>query len=223
MRRNIFDFEFGIIDVDGTLIDSMPIHGEVFATILNEKTGIPKEAAEKFYRETAGLIIQKQFEQILDIYQKWADVSEMVRLFFEEMSKREFKIFPGVKRFLAELHKKRVKLFATSGSKLEDLDKKLRDNGLLSYFKLIMGSDRIPKGVEHIEIFAETCNLPLEEFARRAFYLGDGPTDMKIAKRCGIYAYGIQNTVDAKTLIKAGADEIIETLELEIKKGKGAD
>lgn len=213
MKRKITDFRFGIFDCDGVLVNSMPFYAREFAKVLNEKTGIPIKIGEKFYRETAGTIVSKQFEQILELRNKSADVSEMVELFFERINKEgKFKIFPGAKRVLKELHKAGFKLFVTSGSRHQDLEKKLAVNDLLIYFDLIMDSDVIPKGIAHMKIFAAWCELSLEEFAKRAFYLGDGPTDMRIAREAGIYAVGITNTCDAKLLLRAGADETIRHL-----------
>ncbi len=214
MKINLSDFESGIFDIDGTMIDSMTTYGEVFASVLNKKTGISKEEAKRFYYETAGIVVWKQFEQILALFQKSADVPEMVELFFEEASKKRFKAFPGARKLLRGLNKKGIKLFATSGSRNQDLDKKLKENDLLRYFDLIIGSTEIPKGIEHIKIFANRCGLPLEEFAKKAFLIGDGPPDMRIAKEAGIYAIGVTHTVEAGLLIQAGADEVIPNLKI---------
>jgi len=212
IKANLFDFEFGIFDIDGTIIDSMTTYEEIFATVLNKKTGIPKEEAKRFYQETAGIVIRKQFEQILALFKKSADVSEMAELFFEKAGKKRFKAFPGAKKLLENLHKGGIKLFGTSGSRNQDLDKKLKDNGLLIYFDLIMGSSEISKGIEHIKIFADFCNIPLEKFAKKAFLIGDGPPDMRIAKEAGIYAIGVSTTVDAKMLLQADANEVVKKI-----------
>ncbi len=216
MEKNILDFECGIFDSDGTLIDSMPLYIRVFAEILNEKTGIPIKVGRKFYKETAGTPLPRQCEQILKVYSKTADVQEMVELFFqrldEEKNKKKFKAFPGTKEILRKLNARGIKLFVTSGSRYQDLEKKLAEHDLLIYFDLIMGSDEIPKGVEHIKIFANWCELSFEEFTQKTFLVGDGPTDMRIAKESGIYAIGVKTTIDAKTLIKAGANEVVKNI-----------
>ncbi|MEK6846180.1 MAG: hypothetical protein AABY26_05445, partial [Nanoarchaeota archaeon] len=51
------------------------------------------------------------------------------------------------------------------------------------------------------------------EFFSRAFYVGDGPADMRYAKEHGILAIGITNTVSGEKLKEAGAEHIIERLE----------
>jgi len=218
MKRDIFEFEFGIFDCDGTLIDSMSFYTETFVVVLEEKTGIPREIGRKFYKERAGTPALKQYEQILELYDKnkLADVREITELFFQRIDKidkeKKFRVFPGTKKLLMELCRRGLKLFVTSGSKCRILERKLEKHDLLVYFDLIMGSDEILKGVEHIKIFADWCELPIEKFAKRAFLLGDGPSDMRIARESGVYAIGIANTVDAEILIKAGADDIVKNL-----------
>ncbi len=216
MGKSIFDFQFGIFDCDGTLINSMPFYTRVFVEVLKEKTGIPKKYGRKFYKETAGTPVLKQYEEVLRINNKLADPKEMAELFFERFNREKegmrFKVFPGAMDLLKKLSVQGIKLFITSGSRLNDLAEKLNNNDLLAFFELIMGSDEIPKGIEHIKIFATRCNLPLEEFAQKAFLVGDGPTDMRIAKEARIYAIGVDTTVEAKLLIGAGADRVIKNI-----------
>jgi phosphoglycolate phosphatase-like HAD superfamily hydrolase len=74
-----------------------------------------------------------------------------------------------------------------------------------------MGAEKIPKNQKHFNIFADFCEIPLQNFASGAFLMRDGPNDMTLAKNTGIFAIGITNTVSPAQLRSSGANLVIST------------
>lgn len=221
-------FKYCACDIDGTLLDSMPAYEYAFCETLRANFSIPKEESIKFYDCTAGTPLPEQYRQILkkrnEIFNEKI-IQKLCLEFFEIAEKEETRAYKEAREFLEKLSGQGLKIFATSGANTKNLRKCLAKTGLIRYFSAIIGSDKIPKrNKRHIECFAKICGMPLEEFCSMAFYVGDGPMDMKIAKECGIYAIGITNTVSKESLITAGAKIIIENLkeltEEETKKEK---
>jgi len=103
-------------------------------------------------------------------------------------------------------------LFITTGSKNEPSKKRLKRSVILKYFKEVLGSSQKEKGPWHIEVFAKAAKVQIDEFSKNAFYVGDGPYDMRIAKMFGIFAIGVPTTVSNGLLLESGADIVVEKI-----------
>src|SRR5262245_26643638 len=53
-----------LCDLDGTLIDSMPILADLATEVMEERFGMPRVLARELYLATCGLPFVKQLEQI---------------------------------------------------------------------------------------------------------------------------------------------------------------
>ncbi len=206
-------FKFGIFDLDGSIIDAMPAYTKVFSESLNSKYGIDIKDSRKYYINSTGTSIDVQFKYMLEKYSKPTDkISQLVDEFFDIVNKIDFILFDNAKDIIAELSNRGFKLFITTGRETADTKKRLEKAGLLKYFSFILGSSEIPKGPEHIKKFSQSIDLSVEEFSKQAFYCGDGPRDMFIAKMFGIYAIGIAQTISKEKLFEAGADVAVDRI-----------
>ncbi|MDO8435845.1 MAG: HAD hydrolase-like protein [bacterium] len=209
--------KFVITDVDGVVFDRMPIFQTTFVEMMFRHYGIQKDFAAKYYYDTAGIPLQGQSGQLVGILQihnisfTAEDIDRFVREFIQIAYKGEPKIFPGVKEILIDIKKSGRDLLASSGSPTSEL-KTLFAKYNLPY-DFFLGSDKILKGDKHIELFANHFSLTLGEFCQKALLIGDGPADMGLAKRNGIFAVGITNTVSAEKLLVSGASVVIESID----------
>ena len=216
-------YKYGIFDLDGTIIDAMSTYTRVFSEILNRRFGIDTKNSSEYYLNSAGTLIEIQFQQALKNNNiSFINITELVDEFFETVDKERFLIFKKADDFIKHLYNKNVLLFVSTGSRTDRSKKRLAKLDLLKYFSVILGSNEIPKGPRHIEEFAKFVNLPTEEFAKQAFYCGDGVRDTEIAKMFEIYAIGVAQTLSKEKLLEAGADVVIDkigdVLELDVLK-----
>lgn len=215
MELDLSRFSYGIFDADGTIFNSVPLYTKTFADLLLPY-GFKREKAESFFRETSGAPLDEQFSQILKIDPRdnlcAAIVSNLVERFFEITSEEASTLMNGAREVLDVLSLNNIELFMTSGTKTEILEKRLK--GLrINCFRKVLGSDRIRKGLGHIGFFVGVSGeKALGEFARKSFYVGDGPLDMEIARKAKICAVGLCSTVSEAALYQAGADKIIHSL-----------
>ena len=201
----------------------MPVYTETFSGILSGRFGISIEESSEYYLNSAGAPLDTQFRYILEKNGKSTEeIQSMVEEFFEIVNQVDYSWYLGAKELIKELRRRNFTLFVTTGSQTSVTKKKLEKAGIADCFELILGSSEIPKGPNHIEEFAKLAGLPVEEFARQAFYCDDGPQDMKIANELGICAIGIAQTVSREKLFEAGADVVVdkigEVINLEILK-----
>ncbi len=206
-------FKFGIFDLDGTVFDAMPLYTEVYSQLLKERYEILPKNSVGYYLESAGTPLNEQFRFMFELNNKPADkILEMAKEFFEIVNKKDFALFDGAKNILENLRKKGMMLFITTGSEDEMTKKRLERTGILKYFSLVLGSSQKEKGPWHIEEFTRSAKISIAEFSKQAFYCGDGPRDMSIAKIFGIYAIGVAQTVSKQKLLESSADVVVDKI-----------
>lgn len=209
-------FNYGIFDVDGTLFDNIDIITDAFWKII-KKLSLPKSETLKIYRETNGMNLNDQFKLIFDKYSVKYDnalINKLNKKYFDLRDNwkkwQNAPLFSGTKSLLKTLRANNIKLFISSGSNTNDVAFRLQKAGILEYFTLVMGAEKIPKGPEHYNEFAAYCQENIQDFTAKAFLISDGPNDMALAKNANMFAVGITNTIGAEKLKAAGANLIIK-------------
>lgn len=218
-------FKFGIFDVDGTLFDNMPLCADAFFEIIKNFNFLESpEEMRKIYLETNGMNLNDQFKLFFNKNGKKYDTALIAKLnknFFSlrdnSLEWQNAPLFAGTELLVKTLRANGVKNFVSSGSNTDEVIFRLKKAGILEYFELVLGAEKIFKGLKHYAEFAKNTGISLQKFASQAFLASDGPNDMALAKKAGIYAIGITNTVSAEMLESAGANAVISSFS-ELKK-----
>lgn len=205
--------KFVITDIDGTIIDRMPVWQKVFAEMMLWRYNIPADIAGNHYYDTAGIHLSGQLEILLKAHGigfTAEEINALVEEFSQLSHRTEPEVFPGVKEVLEQIKKTGRYLLASSGSPTPELAMLFAKHGLP--YDFFLGSDEVKKGDRHIELLADHFQLSKSDFCKLALYIGDGPPDMEIGKRNGIFTLGITTTVSAEKLSAAGASAIISDI-----------
>jgi len=211
-ERFLDNFEFGIFDLDGTLVDSMPIYARIFVYIM-AKVGVDGQRSESFFRKTGGVPLAIQIRTLLEqegLADKGIDQKELWDEFVRIVRAEPLKPMPGAEEAVAGIRQRSIKLFLSSGS--DDPEEVLQALGLRHHFREVLGSRQVTKGPKHIHMFAQAMDMTVPEFCRQAFLVGDGIVDMKLGREMLIYSFGLVGTLDADELRQAGADETVYSL-----------
>ncbi|MFA6097838.1 MAG: HAD hydrolase-like protein, partial [Candidatus Paceibacterota bacterium] len=84
-------FRFGIFDLDGTLVNSIPTYAETFREILEDKFAISGKEVEEYYLNSTGTPLEEQFAHVLMANGKPTDkIAEMTREFFDIVNRKDF-------------------------------------------------------------------------------------------------------------------------------------
>lgn len=212
--RSVFSFDFGVFDVDGTLVDSIPFCSGIFADVVGP-LGVPRDIAEEFYHRTTGQPMRVQYRTILAQHGVAApdDLVESLRRSFDRrFVALDVPWFPKARRALADLRRKGVTLFLSSAAPDAAVWKRLASGNAARHFTVGYGSSAVPKGRRHVELFAEAASIDLADLASRAFFCGDSETDMQIARECGLHAIGVRGTVSDERLLAAGAERLVTSV-----------
>jgi phosphoglycolate phosphatase len=206
-----------IFDLDGTLVDSMGELGEMFCDLLAETHSVPRNLSNEVYFALAGVGPKRQFETVLHAAGlPLDDVDALTRTFFERTQTIVPKPFPDVLDVLRAFEAERYAMFISSGGRTEYARIRAMHGGVARFMRLILGTDYetpgMAKGPGHFALFAEALDISTESLSGRAWFIGDGPFDMQVAREAGIFALGRLTGDNGPQLRDAGADVLVNDL-----------
>lgn len=205
-------FKFIGFDLDGTLIDSISEHLEIFGQYIYQKFGIDPSIAADHYRETSGLPTSEQISSLLGKHRVFKSKIEVLNAANEVDSKleeAEGKPFEDVLEVLRRLKNSGFYVFVSSGHQTEAVGKILNRTGLGEFIDFFVGVNpddpNFKKGEAHFRKIAEYFNVTYGTFTNKAVFIGDGTSDMEAASSANVVAIGRVGTKTGKELIFAGA------------------
>lgn len=205
-------FKFIGFDLDGTLVDTISEHLEIFGQYIYQKFGIDPSVAADHYRETSGLPTSEQISSLLDKYQFFQSKIEVLNAASEVDSKledAEGKPFEDVSEVLRKLKNSGFYTFVSSGHQTRAVGKILNRTGLGEFVDFFVGVEpdnpNFKKGEAHFRKIAEYFKVSFEEFVKKAIFIGDGTSDMEAASSANVVAIGRVGTKTKEELISAGA------------------
>jgi len=212
-----FNVDLIIFDLDGTLIDS----SEDIAWAANmalADLGHGKIASEKV-KEGIGWGVKSLLEKMMP--GEGAERIEYARIKFLEYywghSVVNTYLYPGVKETIEYFNQKNTKMAVVTNKPFKFSEKILKDFGLLSFFRIILGGDSVANRKPHPEP-VEKAIASFGVTRERSVIVGDSPVDCEAGKRAGIATIGVEYGFRSrKELEEAGCDVIIKEI-TELKK-----
>lgn len=174
-----------LIDLDGTLIDTLPALYQVYERFL---THFGKKPSKEEFKSLIGPSI----DEIVTILKKKHNLSqnsdELSNLYISMLMLQGFEgtaLYPGAKETLDSLKKKGIKLaLVTSGTKTL-VKQCLEPLKLYDYFDLIVTADDVEKAKPHPEIYKVALKR-LSLKPNEAFALEDSAAGIKSAEEAGL-------------------------------------
>jgi len=168
-----------IFDLDGTLINSLPVvRTSLNATLLkfSGRVYADQEISALFGPSEEG-IFKKLFPD------SWAEVLQFYLTEYDRIHLQYAKPFPGIIELLTLLHERKMKLALVSGKGPGSMEISLKHSGLKHLFKVILtGSELRASKPEHIRQVLALWKFSPEEVA----YVGDIAYDVQAAKEVGV-------------------------------------
>lgn len=134
-----------LFDLNGTMIDDMHYHKQVWYDILNDELG-----ANLSWDEVASHMYGKNVELLIRIFgPEHFTMEEMDRLSiakekrYQELYKPQLKGLPGLDEFLAEAKKKGIKMGIGSAAILYNIDFAVDGLNIRHYFDSIIGAENV--------------------------------------------------------------------------------
>ena len=204
-----------IFDIDGTMIDNMPIHKHAWREFCARKNIVLTD--DDFRNKVSGLrndqICKNLFgDDISDEdIEAYAAEKEAV---YREIYKPYIKEVPGLTNVLERLKEKNLKLAIATTAPKENRKFVLEALNMQDSFDIILGEEDVQKGKPNPEIYLKTAGL-LKVDPTTCLVFEDSPVGVASAKNAGMTVVGITTSHSAEEL--KGADIIIEDFtELEL-------
>jgi HAD superfamily hydrolase (TIGR01509 family) len=177
-----------IFDMDGVLVNSEPLHHEVFL-VQFEQLNI--EVTNEMFATFTGNSNKMIYQKIKDRFQLDHEIEDLIadknRLFIEAFDKKEdLHLMSGVKDLIVDLYKNGMQLVVASSSEMEIINKVFERFDLDQYFTHKVSGNDFPESKPNPAIFlkaAELAQTPVEN----CIVIEDSTNGIKAAKAAGIY------------------------------------
>jgi phosphoglycolate phosphatase-like HAD superfamily hydrolase len=177
-----------LCDLDGTLIDTMPVLADLATDVMNEIYGLPRALGRELYLTTCGLPFIKQLEDIFPGDARNSNASDI----FEgrKPSRCSMARMPeDTRAALRDLRARGVRIAVSSNNGQDNVETFVRLSGFP--FDLVMGyGDGMSKGRTHIETAERTFGVDRQEM----LFIGDSLHDGEIANQNKIPFVGLAGT-----------------------------
>lgn len=167
--------DYLIFDMDWTLVHSMDNTMEIIYNYIKE---IDEELLDKSRYIFENSFGQPLIKQITEIFWEGYDAKKITDELYDKISNLETEFFPGVIEKIHELSTNYT-LFLTTGNSTPTAIKHLEEAWIKDNFAIILGSDKLLKGREHIEEFIKYSRD--ENFCQKAVYTWDWEWDKLFA------------------------------------------
>jgi len=172
------DKRYLIFDLDGTLIKSLWKSLDVVLNYLKNIPWTDLDYAKYIFYQTMWKPLKKQIE-IIYPDKSSEEIDKITKDLYEELWKLKSELFPWVPEMIKRLSKK-YDLFLTTWNSTKVAKEHLEKWWILDKFKVVLWSDKLLKGPEHMEYFKNFTQD--EDFFKKAIYIWDWNSDREIAK-----------------------------------------
>ncbi len=167
-----------VFDLDGVLVDSLPVMREAFGRAYREVAGDGEPPFDEYTRH-----LGRYLPEILELM---GLPPEMEKPFVRESHRLagEVRVYDGVPEMLAALHGAGARLGVATGKSGERARSLLELLGLLPQLDVVVGSDEVARPKPAPDI-VEAALASLDADAASAIMIGDAPTDLQAARGAG--------------------------------------
>lgn len=195
-------FEGIIFDLDGTLVDSEPLHGKAWLGVLKQQ-GLHFEW--EWFEQWIGSSDRFLAEHVIANHQVDLAVPQLQQLKREAyyaLVAKDLQLFPGVLEYL-EFFTKTLPVGLATSSSATDVEAVFKAQAIAHFFHTIVHADHVmpnlkPKPDPYL---LATKNLGVNP--KQAVALEDSVAGVKAAKAAGLYTLGVANTHGAGELKEA--------------------
>ncbi len=191
-----------LFDLDGTMLDSDPLHEALFREIWAER-GLAWE--DGFYhRHVHGRLNVDVFADFLPDEPDPQALSTRKEALFRERLPRPYPATPGAAALLARARTEGWGLAVVTNAMRPNAEAMLEAVGLRHHFEVLVIGEECPRGKPHPDPYREAMRQ-LGVTPDRAIAFEDSPSGARSARSAGARVVGIRSSLDDRALRQAGA------------------
>ncbi|MBO5408172.1 MAG: HAD family phosphatase [Clostridia bacterium] len=158
LKQLINKMEYAIFDLDGTILDSMPIWVNLGETVLKSLGIIPDDDLNKRFKT---MTLQQSSEYLTRHFPLDITADELFQIFMENVRigyEKDAPLKPGVMEFLQDLKSKNIPMCVATASDRSLTEAALKRTGALPYFQFVLTCAEIGKAKETPDIYIEAMH-----------------------------------------------------------------
>lgn len=186
----IESIEGAIFDLDGTLLDSMPVWDTLGEDYLRFIGKAPKADLKE---KLSVMSLNQAAEYFISEYGVVGNSQEIMGKFNEMLSDYYFKrafVKKGAQEFLELLKKKNIKMCIVTATDRLLAEKSLANNQMLKYFEYIFTCDEMGFGKDSIEVFNKALEV-MGTNKKRTYVFEDALYAIESAKGAGLQVVAV--------------------------------
>lgn len=211
-----------VFDVDGTLLDSMPVWNDIGELYLRS-IGI---AARKGLGETLHTMSLEQGAAYLKkeyrLEEQVPEIVEEVLKIVEDFYRRKAPLKAGVKETLEWLKQKQVRMVVATSGNRQLVEAALERTGISGYFEKIFTCTEIGAGKDEPRIYLETARF-LESRPEEILVFEDALHAAETAKKAGFVVIGVYDDSNKENIfrMKQICDRYLDRMDLFVAEKTG--
>ena len=188
-----------VFDIEGTIIDSMPFHGESWRVFL-ERRGVAY-GGEAFLRQSAGrtgVELMRELFGAMSDEAAWALVHEKEDV-YRELFRPAFREVPGFRTFARAARAAGIRIACATAGDARNIAFALDGLGMAGEFDATAGAHDVARGKPHPDLFLlAAARIDADPAACVVFE--DAPLGIEGARRAGMRAVAITSSEPAARL-----------------------
>ncbi len=188
------EIEAIIFDMDGTLIDNMAVHLDIWVNFLAVR-GVAI-THEEFHRRTSGQRNAEIMRQFIDPDISEADIAELQEekeSLYRQQHADQMEPMPGSIAFFAAAQAQGLKLAIATSAYLPNVDYVLDGLQIRPYFQAVVTAEDVTNGKPHPDPFLLAASL-LGVDPEACIVFEDAESGIEAARRAGMRAFYITST-----------------------------
>jgi HAD superfamily hydrolase (TIGR01509 family) len=202
-----------IYDVDGTLVNSEPLHVAAWDSALKQYSSGLNELSKAFVRTMAGkkpVIIAAEMTGVLNIDASADDLLKLKTAIYLKLAREQLMPMSGAIESVKALMAAGYRLAIGTSLDASLLDAILRHLNILDDFEVKVTGDQINKGKPDPETYLKVIEL-LQLLPEECIVLEDAQTGIRSAKAADAWCIAVENEVAIKQDISE-ADAVVTSL-----------
>lgn len=212
------DFKNAIFDLDGTLLDSMPVWDDIGIEYLKEKDITPPNDLKEILRPLGFVQCAEYFKNILGLKMTVLDIVNEINDLVECKYRYEIPLKEDVKEFLEKLKSKNINMCVATAMDKELALAAIKRNGIYEYFSFIETCGELHLNKDTEEFFLVTANR-LNAKPSETILFEDTLHSIISAKKAGFFVVGVYDlaSISDTRKIKKVCDKYITSFrEMEV-------
>ena len=195
MKKNPEAFLF---DLNGTMIDDMKYHLEVWFEVITKDLGANltrEELKSQMYGKNEEVLIrifgESRFKQF-----NFDEISQAKEERYQEIYEPHLQLLPGLPNFLQLTKEKKIKMAIGSAAPLFNVDFVLDNLKIRDYFKAVVSGIDVVESKPHPEVFLKAAKI-LSVNPSSCIVFEDAPKGVEAAAKAGIECVVVTTMHDA--------------------------